>query len=38
VGEGERLKDVSAEVAAEAGLSRKAVYDAAVAARAAAPR
>ncbi len=38
VAAGERLKDVSAEVAAEAGLSKKAVYDAAVAARAAAPR
>ncbi len=34
VGEGERLKDVCADVAAATGLSRKALYDAAVAARA----
>lgn len=33
VGSGERLKDVCADVAAESGLSRKALYDAAVAAR-----
>jgi len=33
VGAGERLKDVCAEVAAETGLSKKALYDAALAAR-----
>ncbi|MGL4742964.1 MAG: 16S rRNA (cytidine(1402)-2'-O)-methyltransferase [Dermatophilaceae bacterium] len=33
VGRGERLKDVCADVAAATGLSRKALYDAAVAAR-----
>jgi 16S rRNA (cytidine1402-2'-O)-methyltransferase len=38
VAAGERLKEVSAELAAETGLSKKALYDAAVAARAAAPR
>ncbi len=34
VGEGERLKDVCAEVSRESGLSKKALYDGALAARA----
>ena len=33
VAAGERLKDVCAEVAAQTGLSKKALYDAALAAR-----
>ena len=38
VAAGERLKAVCAEVAAETGLSRKALYDAVVASRAASGR
>ena len=33
VAAGERLKDVSADLAAQTGLSKKALYDAALAAR-----